>query len=176
MGVAQGILAELSIYQWVKFVDTFFFFFLSIYLFIYFERERERERESRGGAERKGERESQAGSMLSAWSLTWGSIPQIVRSWPESWTESGMLNRLSHPDAPVDTLFWDLLWIQDGEGASLSMYGCLGFPQTGAWLHPLIGMSPTALWEVMCTCSRGRARFWRFGRGVCVCVCVCVCV
>ena len=44
--------------------------------FIYFEREREREREhvSRRGTERKGERESQAGSALSAQSVRWGSV------------------------------------------------------------------------------------------------------
>ena len=55
-----------------------------IYLFIYFERERERAlasvRAGRGGAERKGERESQAGSVLTLQSLTWGPDSQTVRS------------------------------------------------------------------------------------------------
>ena len=48
------------------------YFILS--LFIYFERERESP--SRGGAEREGERESQAGSPQSAQSQTRGSISQ----------------------------------------------------------------------------------------------------
>ena len=54
---------------------------LSWILFIV-ERERERERAgmSRGGAEREGNRESQAGSKLSAQSPTWGSNPRTVRS------------------------------------------------------------------------------------------------
>ena len=44
---------------------------------------RERESMSSGGAKRKGDRESQAGSTLSAQSLTWDSIPQTVRSGPK---------------------------------------------------------------------------------------------
>ena len=35
------------------------------------------------GREREEEKESQASSVLSAWSLTWDSIPQTVKSWPE---------------------------------------------------------------------------------------------
>ena len=46
--------------------------------FIYFERERQHEQGR--GRERKGPRESQAGSLLSAWSTTWGSNPPTVRS------------------------------------------------------------------------------------------------
>ena len=49
-----------------------FFFFKFIYL--------ERESANREGAETEGERESQAGSELSAQSPTWGSNPQTVRS------------------------------------------------------------------------------------------------
>ena len=44
-------------------------------LFVCFERER--------GRQREGERESQAGSALSALSPMWGSNPRTVRSWPE---------------------------------------------------------------------------------------------
>ena len=44
------------------------------------ERERERERVSELGRSRRKKRESQAGSMLSAQSLTWGSIQRTVRS------------------------------------------------------------------------------------------------
>ena len=50
-----------------------FFFFKFIYLF----------GGAGGRAERKGEKESQAGSTVPAQSLTQGSIPQTVRSWPE---------------------------------------------------------------------------------------------
>ena len=46
---------------------------LNVYLFIL--RERQREDTSGGGAEREGERESQAGSVPSAQSSTRGSIP-----------------------------------------------------------------------------------------------------
>ena len=53
---------------------------LIVYLFMLRERERERLGTSRGGAEREGERESQAGSALSAQSLMEGSIPQTMRS------------------------------------------------------------------------------------------------
>ena len=44
----------------------------SFFKFIYFEREAERKKKQ-GKAERGKERESQAGSSMSAWSLTWGS-------------------------------------------------------------------------------------------------------
>ena len=62
-------------------------FLKQIHLFILREWEREREREGERqhewGRGRERERESQAGSTLPAQSLTWGSIPQTVRSWPE---------------------------------------------------------------------------------------------
>ena len=45
-------------------------------MLIYFERERERTRVMGGGAEREAERESETGSILSAQSPMWGSIPQ----------------------------------------------------------------------------------------------------
>ena len=50
--------------------------------FIYFEREREREltHELGRGRDTGRERESQAGSMISAQSQTWGSISPRVRS------------------------------------------------------------------------------------------------
>ena len=53
------------------------FFVLSLFLFIL--RGRERAREQGRGRER-GEKESQAGSALSAQSPTWGLIPQTLRS------------------------------------------------------------------------------------------------
>ena len=43
---------------------------------------------SRVGAETEGERESQAGSALSAWSPMQGSNPRTVRSWPELKSEA----------------------------------------------------------------------------------------
>ena len=45
--------------------------------------QRERERENKLGAEREGDRESQAGSMPSVQSPMQGSNPQTMRSWPE---------------------------------------------------------------------------------------------
>ena len=51
--------------------------------FIYFERERPCMSEQVGEGQRERERESQAGSVLSVQSLTWGLIPQTMRSRPE---------------------------------------------------------------------------------------------
>ena len=59
---------------------SFLFFFLFFFFSIYFERQRRRGRE-RG-------RESQAGSVPSAQSQTWGSDSLMVRSWPE-WKPRG---------------------------------------------------------------------------------------
>ena len=56
-------------------VQKFFFFIKNFFKFIYLERESM----STGEAEREGKRESQAGSTLSAHSLTWASISQTVR-------------------------------------------------------------------------------------------------
>ena len=60
-----------------------------------------RKRESRGGAEREGERGSQAGSLLPAQSPTQGLSPthcKIIMTWAE--IKSWMLKQLSHPGAP----------------------------------------------------------------------------
>ena len=67
---------------------------------------------SRGGAET----ESQAGSMLSAQSLTQGSIPQILRSWPEprhpeafnfqQWGHLPMCSNKCHILNPKASLWW----------------------------------------------------------------------
>ena len=64
--------------------------FLLMFIYLFWERGKERESEActnKGGAERERERErereSQAGSSCLCRSLTWGSIPQTVRSWPE---------------------------------------------------------------------------------------------
>ena len=61
--------------------------FFWVFLMFIFVRERERERvhmhAHREGAEKEGEREFQAGSVLSAQSLTQGWNSQTMRSWPE---------------------------------------------------------------------------------------------
>ena len=49
----------------------------------YSETERDRLWAEEGQRQREGKRESQAGSELSVQSLTQGSIPRTVRSWPE---------------------------------------------------------------------------------------------
>ena len=72
-------------------------FFLS--LFIYFKRDSDST--SGGGAERKGERGPQAGSVVSIWSWTRGSNPQNWEMMTCAETESWMLNQLSHPGAPL---------------------------------------------------------------------------
>ena len=51
-------------------------FFLNVHLFL---RERETECEWQGGAERKGDTESKAGSMLLAQNPTWGSDSLTMR-------------------------------------------------------------------------------------------------
>ena len=84
------LMLKLEVFIFVLFV----FVFLS--WFIYWERKRERERMSGGGDEREGEGQSQACSVLSAWSPTWGSIPQTVRSWRVK-IRSRTFNWLSHP-------------------------------------------------------------------------------
>ena len=62
-----------------------------------------RDRDSGGGrgAERVGDRESEAVSVLSVWSPTWGSNSwnHEIRMWAK--TKSKTLNRLSHLDAPA---------------------------------------------------------------------------
>ena len=70
--------------------------FILLSLFIYFERESEWA--SRRG-QKKRERESQAVSTLSAWSPTWGSNPQTMRSWPELKPRVGRLTYWS-PQVP----------------------------------------------------------------------------
>ena len=67
-------------------------FFLSLFIYC--------ERESHGGAEREGERESQAGSTLSVQSPTWGSSSQNyeIMTWTE--IKSWSLNWLRHPGTP----------------------------------------------------------------------------
>ena len=85
---------------WVPF---FFFWLMFIYLFIYL---RERAHKQGRGRERGRERESQTGSELSE-TPVWGSIPRTVRPQPvlkSAVGHSRMLNRLSHPDAPLGAL------------------------------------------------------------------------
>ena len=70
--------------------DTFIYFLKFIYLFS------ERVRVEEGQGEK-----SQARSVLSAQSPTWGSISPTVRSWPEPRWENQMLNGMSHPGVPT---------------------------------------------------------------------------
>ena len=63
------------------FYDIIIFF--NVYLFILGEWD--------GRAEREGERESQAGSVLSVQSPTWGSVWQTMRSWSEPKSRVGRL-------------------------------------------------------------------------------------
>ena len=58
-----------------------------------------------GEAEKEEERESQAGSTLSAQSTTWGSVPWTVRSWPEQKSGVGCLAYWA-PQAPHSCFFW----------------------------------------------------------------------
>ena len=51
------------------------------------------------------ERESQGGSALSAQSLTQGSIPRTMRSWPEPKSRVGHLTNGANPGAP------EVVWI-----------------------------------------------------------------
>ena len=59
-------------------------------LFIYFW-ERQRQIVCMGEGQREGGRESQAGSVLSAWSPTWGSNSRTMRSWAELKPRAGCL-------------------------------------------------------------------------------------
>ena len=81
------------------------------YIFIYFERERVRERElvcmgaCGGGAEREGDRGSEAGSRLWAQSLMQSWTQQ---QWDHDPSQSQRLNWLSHP-GPLLLLFFNLV-------------------------------------------------------------------
>ena len=80
---------------------------------IYFwERDRESACELGRGREREGERESQAGSTLSAQSLRQALNPQTVRSWAEPKTRVRILNRLSRWGAPVPSSFYYFIDVQ----------------------------------------------------------------
>ena len=75
---------------------------LKFFIF-YFFWERRRESASEGGAEREGDRGSEAGSVLTAESLTWG-----LNSWTclldHDLSRSRILNWLHHPGAPLKLL------------------------------------------------------------------------
>ena len=62
------------------FFKIWFIYFLNIYLFL---RENAHKQGKGGEREREGERESKAGSVLTAESLMWGLNPQTTKSWPE---------------------------------------------------------------------------------------------
>ena len=76
-----------------------FIFLINFILFIYFW-ERPRQHEQGRDRQREGDREPQAGPMVSAQSPTQGSNSQNreITTWDE--TKSWTLNRLSHPRAP----------------------------------------------------------------------------
>ena len=82
-----------------------------IYLFIL--RERQRDNMSRAEAEREGRRESQTGSVLTAQSLMWSLIPQIMRPWPELKSRVGCLTTWA-TQAPLRFYFLSTLSIQRG--------------------------------------------------------------
>ena len=86
---------------WPDFLKNVF-----VFLFI-FRGEREHARKWGRGREKRGERESQAGSKLSVRSLTWGSNPQSVRSWPGlKWRVRHLTNWATrHPDQTVFNLW-----------------------------------------------------------------------
>ena len=99
--------------DWAIQVLSYFFFYF--YLFIYFERQRKQRNMSRGGAEREGEEESQAGYARSAQSLMqthshelWDHIMTSAES--KSW----ILNQLSLPGTLllllIPTSDYVLLW------------------------------------------------------------------
>ena len=84
-----------------KFKD-FYFILTFNSLFIW----RERVCASRGrDRETEGERGSQAGSTLSARSLTWGLIPPTVRSWPEPRSRVRCLTDWASPAPSILFLF-----------------------------------------------------------------------
>ena len=70
-----------------------FFSFLSLLIYFFLRDSMSRE----GQREREWDRESKAGSVQTAESLTWGSNLWTVRSWPKL---KQTLNWLSHPGAP----------------------------------------------------------------------------
>ena len=75
----------------------FLFLFLFLSLFIW----RETETARVGQGQRKGERESQAGSVLLAQSSMWGSNPQNHKIMTWAKTKSRTLTRLSHQGSPA---------------------------------------------------------------------------
>ena len=75
-----------------RYEDAFIFF--KVYLFIL--RERKRENKWGRGRERRKERESQAGSILSVQSLGLDLTNREIMTWAE--IKSRSLNQLSHPD------------------------------------------------------------------------------
>ena len=74
MRYAQGVL---------RFSDGGSPHFALVVLSLFILRKREKEHEQGRGREREREGESQAVSMLSVWSPTWGSKSWTMRSWPE---------------------------------------------------------------------------------------------
>ena len=84
----------------LKALDTFSQF--SFFLFKMFVYSFSRDRESRGGAERGGDRESQAGSSLSVQSPAGGLISQTMSSWAESTSRVGTLTDRATQEPSLD--------------------------------------------------------------------------
>ena len=83
------------------------FFKINFFKFIY----SSREKENGGGAEREGERESQAGSVLSMQSLMQGSIPWTSRSWPEPKPTVWLLTDWATQTPCFCFCFWWVFWL-----------------------------------------------------------------
>ena len=86
-------------------------FFLNFFLMFIFDRERERERErqsmSGGGAERRGDTESEAGSRLRAVGTgPDAGLEPTDQLRDHDLSQSRTLNRLSHPGAPLVIQFF----------------------------------------------------------------------
>ena len=75
-------------------IMTSFLNVLNMYLFF---RKSQRQSMSRGGAERDGDMESEAGSELSSQNLMWGLNSQTVRSSPEQKSDTQLTEPPRHP-------------------------------------------------------------------------------
>ena len=122
----------------------------------------------KGQREREGERESQAGSIPSAWSLTQSSIPWTVRSWPERKPGVGRLTDWV-TQVPPGLVIFD--WMPDVVNFTLLVYQVriflhsYKFSWTIFWdAHKLFGTT-WSFWfvrQVQSSCSLRLiiARYW----------------
>ena len=86
-----------------------FLFFFSFFLICIYFWDTERQSANRGGAEREGDTESEAGSRLQAPSCqhrVWcGAQARTHEAWDHDLGRSRTLHRLSHSDAPISLIF-----------------------------------------------------------------------